>query len=193
NGQPGSCCTSTCQFVTSGTECRASAGACDPHEVCTGSSGSCPADALSPSTTTCRPSAGECDPAENCTGSSPACPADAKSSSGTACSSDANPCTLDQCDGSSDGCQHPAGNAGAVCRPGSGDVCDPDEACTGVSATCPPDVFLPSTFQCRAAAGECDIAETCGGAPGQPCPADAKKGSGTACTADTNPCTRDEC
>ena len=35
---------------------------------------------------------------------------------GTACASDGNPCTLDQCDGTSAACQHPAGNAGASCR-----------------------------------------------------------------------------
>src|SRR5207253_8904767 len=103
------------------------------------------------------------------------CPADAKSPSGTACSSDGNPCTTDACDGTNNACQHPAGNAGTVCRAGSGDACDPDEVCTGVSSTCPPDVVLPNTFTCRAAAGECDIAETCGGLPGQACPADAKR------------------
>jgi len=31
---------------------------------------------------------------------------------GTACTSDGNVCTLDECDGSNDACQHPAGNSG---------------------------------------------------------------------------------
>src|SRR2546422_875767 len=121
------------------------------------------------------------------------CPADVKHAAGTACTDDGNPCTTDTCDGRSDTCQHPAGNAGAVCRPGSGDVCDPDETCTGSSATCPSDVVRSSAFVCRAAAGECEQVETCPGIGGQAGPADQKKASGTGCTADPNPCTLDEC
>src|SRR5438477_33488 len=45
---------------------------------------------------------------------------------------------------------------------------------------------------CRAAAGECDVAETCDGSS-TACPPDVFKASGTACTADTNPCTLDQC
>src|SRR5437764_4859480 len=104
NGTTGSCCTSTCTFKTNGTactddgtvcttdlcngsssvcqhapgnagtQCRASAGICDPAENCTGSSSTCPANAFSSSTTTCRASAGLCDPPEHCTGPSAACP-----------------------------------------------------------------------------------------------------------------------
>src|SRR2546427_547258 len=130
----------------------------------------------------CRPAAGECDQAETCSGVAGAgCPADAKQAAGTTCTDDGNPCTTDTCDGTSDTCQHPAGNAGAVCRHGSGDVCDPDESCTGTSATCPSDVVRSSAFVCRAAAGECDQVETCPGIAGQACPADQKKASQTAC------------
>src|SRR5579862_264092 len=216
NGLPSSCCTSTCQFVTSGTECRPSAGICDPHEVCTGSSGSCPADALSPSTTTCRSSAGECDPAENCTGSSVDCPADAKSPSGTSCSSDGNPCTLDQCDGVSDACQHPAGNAGALCRASTGE-CDPAENCDGTSTSCPADARSPSGTACssdgnpctldqcdgssaacqhpagnagttcRSSAGDCDIAETCTGTS-TACPTDGFEPSSFVCRSSAGQC-----
>lgn len=42
------CCTSTCQFSTSGVVCRASTGTCDPQEVCSGTSATCPADATAP-------------------------------------------------------------------------------------------------------------------------------------------------
>src|SRR5439155_17610125 len=35
---------------------------------------------------------------------------------GTACTDDGNPCTTDTCNGSSDICQHPAGNAGTPSR-----------------------------------------------------------------------------
>src|SRR6266516_3062287 len=90
-------------------------------------------------------------------------------------------------------CQHPAGNAGATCRAGSGDLCDPDEVCTGTSTSCPTDVFKSSSFVCRAAGGECDVAENCPGTAGGACPVDAKKTSGTTCTSDGNPCTLDQC
>src|SRR6185436_11731094 len=104
--------------------CRSAAGVCDVDETCDGTSTTCPADAFEPTTTECRGSAGECDPAEMCPGSGPDCPADARSPAATPCSTDGNPCTVDQCDGSATACQHPAGNAGTVCRTGSGDACD---------------------------------------------------------------------
>lgn len=37
-------CCSGCQFASNGTVCRSSTGTCDPAEVCTGTSGTCPAD-----------------------------------------------------------------------------------------------------------------------------------------------------
>src|SRR5207253_2303549 len=174
-----------------GAECRASAGVCDVAETCTGTSTTCPADGFASSSTQCRASAGECEPAENCPGNGPNCPADAKSAAGTACTADSNPCTLDQCDGTNDACQHPAGNAGTVCRAAAG-VCDVDESGTGSGRGGPADAFKPSSTVCRASAGECDPAENCPG-NGPSCPADAKSAWGTACTADSNPCSRDEC
>src|SRR2546426_548882 len=47
-----------------GTVCRASVGACDVAETCTGTSRDCPADALAPATWVCRASAGPCDAVE---------------------------------------------------------------------------------------------------------------------------------
>src|SRR6185503_5055150 len=117
-------------FQSSSTVCRGSAGTCDVAESCTGSSAACPADAFEASTVPCRTAAGECDVAENCPGSGPSCPADAKQASGTACTDDGNSCSLDQCDGVNDDCQHPAGNAGATCRVAAG-ICDVAETCTG--------------------------------------------------------------
>jgi RHS repeat-associated protein len=52
--------------------------------------------------------------------------------------------------------------------------------------------MAPSGATCRAAAGECDVTETCPGTS-MTCPADAKKANGTACTDDGNVCTRDQC
>ncbi|KAJ9144679.1 Fungal ADAM-like protein [Pleurostoma richardsiae] len=49
----GECCTDQCQFASSNTTCRASTGACDPAEVCTGSSSTCPDDTTSPDGTSC--------------------------------------------------------------------------------------------------------------------------------------------
>jgi hypothetical protein len=59
--------------ATPGVQCRASAGVCDPAELCT-EDFLCPADLLSPATTECRASGGICDVAESCTGTTAACP-----------------------------------------------------------------------------------------------------------------------
>jgi len=129
---------------------------------------------------------------------------------GTACTSDVNPCTLDQCDGSG-GCAHPAGNAGALCRPAAG-PCDLAESCTGTSATCPPDVGQPDTAPCDDGlfctvndvcnAGVCHgEARDCSDA-GDQCNTGTCDGVGNACVAtprpngatcnDGNPCTRND-
>src|SRR5437879_8367562 len=129
---------------------------CDLGSALNGAAGSCCKNncTFASSTNTCRAAAGDCDLPETCTGSSATCPADGpRKASGTACTDDGNACTLDQCDGTSTSCQHPAGNAATVCR---------------------------------AAAGECDVAETCTGSS-TTCPSGAKKATGTASTADTNP------
>src|SRR5204862_171836 len=151
--------------------------------------------------TVCRSAAGECDLAETCSGvAGQPCPSDAKRAAGTACTDDGSPCTLDQCDGCNAACQHPAGNAGAVCRVAAG-ACDVAETCNGTNGTCPADgfassstgctgssqggacdddpadrcsgtantcvdAFKASTVTCRAAAGDCDVAESCTGSSG---------------------------
>src|SRR5438094_63821 len=192
NGAAGSCCKNNCTFASSTNTCRAAAGECDLPETCTGSSATCPADGPRKASGTactddgnactldqcngtsvdcqhpvgnagavCRAAAAECDLAETCTGTSSTCPADVKKASGTSCTADSNPCTLDQCDGTNNTCQHPAGNAGAAC-PDDGDPCTAD-TCDGTSTSCqhPPG---NGGAVCRAAAGECDVAETCPGA-----------------------------
>ena len=105
---------------------------------------------------------------------------------GTGCASDGNPCTLDQCDGLSATCQHPAGNAGALCRAPAG-ICDVAETCTGASATCPADAFAPPTIECRASAGPCDVAEVCGGTSAS-CPADGFASAAVPCRAAADVC-----
>jgi cysteine-rich repeat protein len=76
NTMEGDCCSSTCQFESSATECRPAAGVCDVAEFCTGASATCPSNGFRPSGFPCRASTGPCDPAENCTGSGANCPAD---------------------------------------------------------------------------------------------------------------------
>src|SRR6185503_1271153 len=44
-------------------------------------------------------------------------------------------------------CQHPAGNAGAVCRAQASN-CDIAESCTGSSTACPADALLPDGTTC---------------------------------------------
>lgn len=70
-----------------------------------------------------------------------------------------NACTIDKCSVDETtklkACTHTVGNAGAVCRPAS-DVCDLEETCTGMSATCPGDRVQPADVLCRDHAGDCD-------------------------------------
>jgi len=61
NGDPGSCCTSSCEYRGRDEVCRGAAGVCDMAETCSGSSGTCPGDMLATGTV-CRPAVpGGCD------------------------------------------------------------------------------------------------------------------------------------
>src|SRR5204863_30434 len=70
-------------------------------------------------------------------------------------------------------------------NPCTDDTCDAGGTSTGHAAG-------NVGTECRAAAGDCDVAEACDGTNAA-CPTDAKKASGTACTDDGNPCTTDTC
>ena len=74
---------------------------------------------------------------------------------------DSNPCTVDTCNANGL-CDHPAGNAGAVCRPAAG-PCDVAEMCNGSDAQCPDDQLEPAGTACREAKGACDATDTCDG------------------------------
>ena len=180
----------TCAHVAghAGTECRASTGACDPAEVCTGSSTACPTSTLAPATEVCRGSTGPCDPAENCTGSSATCPTDVLTPASVECRPSAGSCDLaETCSGSDPGCPDDVSLAGGTpCRSSAG-LCDLPEACTGASPLCPVDAFVATGTHCRPAAGNCDQPETCSG--NEPaCPQDAKFASTTICRAPTGTC-----
>lgn len=124
----------------------------NPCDVGRCQSGSCSA---SPSNNgaQCRASFGECDLAEFCQNGSTSCPADAKRPNNFSCTDDGNVCTRDICNGSSNNCTHPPGNAGLVCNPSAG-VCDVAETCTGSSSSCPADGFRSNSFEC--ASPSCD-------------------------------------
>lgn len=106
NGDPSSCCTANCRFRPSGQLCRASTGACDPQEVCTGADDTCPTDDLHPNGFVCRASGGPCDIEETCDGVDTQCPADEIEADGTPCPDDGTSCTIDVCNGVSKACQH---------------------------------------------------------------------------------------
>ncbi|HEX8705299.1 MAG TPA: choice-of-anchor A family protein, partial [Myxococcaceae bacterium] len=99
----------------------------------------------------------------------------AQRSNGASCSS-ANQCASGQC------------VDGVCCNTACAGECD---ACNlaGQEGTCSP---APSTVQCRASTGECDVAEYCTGASAS-CPANGSQASGVACTSDNNACTLDAC
>src|SRR5439155_408556 len=113
-----------------------------------------------------------------------------RKASGTACTDDGNACTLDQCDGTSTSCQHPAGNGGAVCRAAAGE-CDLPETCTGSSSTCPADgPRKASGTACTDDGNPCTVA-TCNGTSNS-CQHPAGN-AGAACADDGDPCTTDTC
>lgn len=130
------------------------------------------------------------------------------------CADDGSVCTVTTC--AAGLCTHPAGNAGATCRTSAGE-CDLGESCDGVNAACPADARRTAGaacgadaetctadvcdgtgtacthpagnagVTCRAAAGGCDVAESCNGtAP--TCPADVLVSGGTACRAAVGTC-----
>ena len=75
-------------------------------------------------------------------------------------------------------------SSSTVCR-GSGGVCDPQENCTGGSATCPADA--KSTSVCRPSAGVCDPAESCNGVSNT-CPGNTLSGTSTVCRGSAGVC-----
>ena len=69
-------------------------------------------------------------------------------------------------------------------------VCDREDYCTGSNATCIGDNFWGSSKTCRAAQGDCDVAEKCDGT-GVNCPVDTKL-SGTTCRPSATACDKPE-
>ncbi len=179
NGDPGSCCTDDCEFVTAGTVCRSTSlgDDCDVEETCTGASGACPPNGVAPPSTVCRTAAGVCDQPENCDGSGAQCPPDAKSSA--QCRAAAGVCDVaESCDGVGDHCPSNGFAAPSVtCRTSAGE-CDVAETCPGNGPACPPDTTIPNGTPCTDDGAFCNGDETC---------------QGGTCVGDGNPCAPQAC
>jgi len=61
------------------------------------------------------------------------------------------------------------------------------ESCTGSTAACPADGYLPTTTTCRPKSGDCDVAESCTGS-GAACPADGYLPTTTTCRPKSGDC-----
>jgi hypothetical protein len=189
------CCNPvTCQFETTEVECRAPAGQCDVAEFCSGSGAACPDDTFAADTVLCTGASqgGACDddPADHCSGTDASC-VDVFASSTTECRTSAGQCDVAEfCSGSGAGCPDDTFAAGTVLCTGAsqGGACDDDPAdhCSGTDASCV-DVFASSTTECRASAGQCDVAEFCSGS-GAACPDDTFASSATECRASAGQC-----
>jgi len=104
---------------------------------------------------------------------------------------DAYPRNCSICDPELSTTEWSAVQEGTVCREGSGDICDPDEVCTGTPGTgCPADHVAMENVVCRAGSGDmCDPPEFCTHVPGAVCPEDVvastdlvcRSGSGDVC------------
>ncbi len=95
---------------------------------------------------------------------------------GSPCPADGEVCSDDVCDATGT-CTHPAGNAGAICRPDVGE-CDVAEQCDGSTPTCPADGSEPNGTACTDDGLYCSGEETC------------QSGS---CTSSGDPCTVGMC
>ena len=206
-------------FVAAGTACGDSTDTlCTDPDTCD-AAGTCLAN-NAPTTTSCRAAAGACDVAEFCD-TYGVCPADAFADVGTACGDGSDTvCTdPDTCDGSG-ACLENHASATTECRADAGD-CDVAELCDGAGAcpadvfeasgtacgdateatcnhadTCNDagvclDNFAATDVECRADAGDCDVAELCDGAGA--CPADAFEAAGLPCgTLTADPCSAED-
>ena len=148
------------------SECESDA-VCDDGNFCNGAEtcqfGLCNTGTPLVQGTECRSSAGSCDIAETCDGTGAACPADVFAAVDT------------------------------VCNPGSGDLCDPDEVCSGTPGeACPADFFAAVETVCNPSGDVCDPDELCSGVADEACPADFFEPVTTVCNPSGDVCDPDE-
>ena len=174
------------------TVCRADAGECDVEETCD-ATGTCPLDGFEVAGSACGdPTDTACTDPDTCDAMGMCLSNHAPATA--SCRAVAGLCDVeDFCDGG--GMCDPDGfvAGGTVCRGGSGDVCDPDEQCTGMAAACPPDLFENAMFVCNPGTGDvCDPAELCPGVAGGGCPMDIVSPNTTSCRIAADLCDAEE-
>jgi hypothetical protein len=158
NGAFGYCCDSTCHLAPVTTVCRQASLACEDQAKCDGASAFCPA------TNPKRAKGAICRPVP----------------SGAECD------VVETCDGIDAGCPvNQFAPSEAECGPQPGGICEERGHCPGNGPLCGPRV--KKTSECRAASGECDIAEFCDGTSVD-CPQDAFALPNTACGGTAESC-----
>jgi hypothetical protein len=192
---------------------------CDEPEECDGVNPTCPADGVKPNGTLCRGSAGICDVIENCDGVNFDCPADQLSPAApNAAATPANatwpklhrqrpalPAERLRAVGHymrrseryglrqrryMDGQQPPRNHEPAMTACGDAETqCINQDYCDGTGLCQHP--AGNSGTECRAAAGLCDLAESCDGS-NPTCPADVIRGVGEVCRPDQGECDSQE-
>ncbi|MFO0695322.1 MAG: hypothetical protein U0230_17295 [Polyangiales bacterium] len=173
------CFDGTCLAVVkpNGTSCGGApnASGCDLQDVCT--SGVCTPKTVADGTACGGAPTGICDAQDTCAAGQ--CVAKLVAA-GTVCRSavDAE-CDLPEvCNGSSPACPFDVAVAdGTGCGPNPTEACDAKDQC--FSGTCQP-MVVGSGTPCRAARGECDVAESCDGVSAS-CPKDGFVADGTLC------------
>ena len=190
----GDCCSSTCQAEPSGQTCFDDGNSCTIDQ-CDGA-GTCQ-HSLSPVNTPCDSDGNVCtddicDGAGTCTHPNNTASCDdglfcdgADTCAGGICHHAGNPCApeseCNHCNEAADTCFDPATTScTSDGNPCTADACDGAGMCTHPAGN--------AGVVCRAAAGQCDLAETCTGLSAS-CPADGFQPDGTTCD-DGNACTQ---
>ncbi len=215
NGQPGFCCTATCQFAPNTTLCRAAAGVCDVAEYCTGSSSTCPENKFASYGTSCPDDNNQCTN-DICNGSGQ-CIHPSKED-GTACNdenlcTESDQCVNGQCKGTPKNCDDGKSCTTDRCNPNDGQcvseinqgTCLIDGTCYNANDPNPQNecqACIPTQSQtgftnkqagspCGSISDtDCDNPDTCDGlGVCQP----NNEPDGTPCTDDGKACTRDIC
>src|SRR5881392_1798177 len=157
---------------------------CNDNLVCTNDLGDPAIGCVNAPIPNCCVSNGDCDDGDICNGLETCVNNTCVAGTPPDCD-DHNPCTDDTCDAVM-ACVH-TDNTNPC---DDGNPCTVNDTCSGGQCQGGPAGNIGT--ECRAAAGDCDVAEACDGTNAA-CPADATKQSGTACTDDGNPCTTDTC